>query len=375
MIETSLRTLALSGYRSYNNDLEHNKIEFNDVNIIIGANGAGKSNLISFLEMISFMMTRGLRAYVARQGGTQPLFYFGTEQTDKICGELLIHDAGQTKEDMYSFALERSATDQLFFAQEHMSFQDGGHFQPYMRDFGVGHMESGLADSTESTPRTLRTYLERLRVFHFNDTTINARIRSNASMTDGTYLRSDGGNIAAFLYNMREDPDFAKYYERILRNIRMVLPQFYDFVLEPNPNGYLPLNWRQAGCEEIFGPHQFSDGALRFVALTTLLLQPAATAPMTIILDEPEIGLHPYAISILAKEIRMASKTSQIIVSTQSPLLLNEFSCEDVITAEYDSVNQCSILKRHKETELREWLDEYTLGELWEKNVLGGLPL
>lgn len=367
MIETSLRTLALSGYRSYNNDLEHNKIEFNDINIIIGANGAGKSNLISFLEMISFMMTRGLRAYVARQGGTQPLFYFGTEQTDKICGELLIHDAGQTKEDTYSFALERSAADQLFFAQEHMSFQDRWHSQPYMRDFGVGHLESGLADTTESTPRTLRTYLERLRVFHFNDTTINARIRSNASIADGTYLRSDGGNIATFLYNMRENPDFSKYYERILRNVRTILPQFYDFVLEPNPNGYLSLNWRQAGREEIFGPHQFSDGALRFVALTTLLLQPAATAPMTIILDEPEIGLHPYAISILAKEIRMASKTSQIIVSTQSPLLLNEFSCEDIITAEYDSVTQCSILKRHKETELREWLDEYTLSELWEK--------
>ncbi len=375
MIETSLRTLALSGYRSYNNDLEHNKIAFGDVNIMIGANGAGKSNLISFLEMISFMMTRGLRAYVARQGGTQPLFHFGAEQTNEIRGELLIHDAGQTKEDTYSFALERSATDQLFFAQECMSFQDGWHSQPYIRDFGVGHLESGLADATESTPRILRTYLERLRVFHFNDTTIHARIRNNASIADGAYLRSDGGNIAAFLYNMREDPAFTKYYERILRNIRMVLPQFYDFALGPDPNGYLSLNWKQTGREEIFGPHQFSDGALRFVALTTLLLQPAATAPMTIILDEPEIGLHPYAISILAKEIRLASKTSQIIVSTQSPLLLNEFSCEDIITAEYDSVNQCSVLRRHKESELREWLAEYTLGELWEKNVLGGLPL
>ena len=152
MIETSLRTLALSGYRSYNNDLAHNTIGFNDINIIIGANGVGKSNLISFLDMISFMMTRGLRAYVARQGGTQPLFHFGAEQTDKICGELLIHDAGQTKEDTYSFALERSAADQLFFAQEHMSFQDGRYFQSYMRDFGVGHLESGLADATEPTP-------------------------------------------------------------------------------------------------------------------------------------------------------------------------------------------------------------------------------
>ena len=155
----------------------------------------------------------------------------------------------------------------------------------------------------------------------------------------------------------------------------MILPQFFDFVLEPDGNGYLSLNWRQEGAEEVFGPYQFSDGALRFVALTTLLLQPAKTAPMTIILDEPEIGLHPYAISLLAKEIRMASRTSQIIVSTQSPLLLNEFSCEDIITAEYDSIRQRSTLRRHREENLREWLQDYTLGELWEKNVLGGLPL
>ena len=174
---------------------------------------------------------------------------------------------------------------------------------------------------------------------------------------------------------MREDPADQPYYKRIIRYIRMALPQFFDFVLEPDGNGNLSLNWRQEGAEEMFGPHQFSDGALRFVALTTLLLQPVRTAPMTIILDEPEIGLHPYAVSMLAKEIRMASRTSQIIVSTQSPLLLNEFSCEDVITAEYDQVNQRSVLRRHKEEDLREWLEDYTLGELWEKNVLGGLPL
>ena len=71
----------------------------------------------------------------------------------------------------------------------------------------------------------------------------------------------------------------------------------------------------------------------------------------------------------------MTARTSQIIVSTQSPLLLNEFSCEEVITAEYDSQNQRSVLHRHKEADLHEWLKEYTLGELWEKNVLGGLPL
>ncbi len=375
MIETCLKSIALAGYRSYDGDLAQNKIDLSDINIIIGANGAGKSNLISFLEMISFMMTRGLRSYVARQGGAQSLFYFGTKQTERIAGELQIHDANGRKEDHYSFRLEPSATDQLFFAKEQIMYQEETYSKPYQKDFGIGHQEAELSNSWDTTARVLRNYLERLRVFHFNDTSINARIRSMTSAADGSYLRSDGGNISAFLYQMREDPERLPYYERIVRYTRMALPQFFDFILEPDSNGNLPLNWRTEGAEEIFGPHQFSDGALRFVALTTLLLQPARTAPMTIILDEPEIGLHPYAISLLAKEIRMASRTSQIIVSTQSPLLLNEFSCEDIITAEYDSVNQRSILRRYKESDLREWLLEYTLGELWEKNVLGGLPL
>lgn len=375
MKETYLKSLALAGYRSYNSDLIQNKIELENLNIIIGANGAGKSNLISFLEMISYMMTRGLRNYTARQGGAQSLLYFGAGRTQQIAGELQIHDADGTKEDTYSFGLERSAADQLYFAWERIAYQDDSHITPYERDLGVGHFEAELSNAYDSTARTLRKYLERLRVFHFNDTSINARIRSTASITDGTYLRSDAGNIAAFLYQMRESQEGIPYYQRIVRHIRMVLPQFFDFVLEPDANGYLSLNWQQEGGEEIFGPHQLSDGALRFAALTTLLLQPAQTAPMTIILDEPEIGLHPYAISLLAKEIQMAGRSAQIIISTQSPLLLNEFTCEDIITAEYDKIQQRSILRRHKEADLREWLQDYTLGELWEKNVLGGLPL
>lgn len=372
---TYLKSIALAGYRSYGNDLKKNQVDLKNLNVIIGANGAGKSNLISFLEMISYMMTRGLRNYVAKQGGANSLLYFGSKTTEQICGELLIHDADAHKEDKYSFMLELNTTDQLFFAKEEMSYQDSLNWRPFEYDFGVGHFESGMADHGNQTVRTLRNYLERLRVFHFNDTSISSRIRNSTNTTDGSYLRSDGGNIAAFLYRLQQTENENLYYQRIIRHIRMSMPQFYDFVLIPNENGYVNLNWKQAGSEEIFGPHQLSDGTLRLIALTTLLLQPPATAPMTIILDEPEIGLHPYALSLLAKELRMASKTSQIILATQSPILLNYFSCEDIITAEYDSVQQRSFLRRHTSQELNEWLQEYSLGELWEKNVLGGLPV
>ena len=370
-----LKRLSLAGYRSYDNDFEKNTMDFQKLNIIIGANGAGKSNLVSFLEMISYMMTRGLRSYVSRQGGGNSLMYFGPKNTDQIRGELLLEDQPGGKTDRYSFALELSAANQLFFAEEKMEYQDQRYSAPYVQDFGVGHFEAGVADSGDVTVRTLRGCLERLKIFHFNDTSISSRIRSNTNTADGGYLRADGGNLAGFLHRLKKNEAEYAYYQRIVRYIRMILPQFYDFVLEPDENGYISLNWVQNGAEEVFGPHQLSDGALRFIALTTLLLQPSASAPMTIILDEPEIGLHPYAISVLAREIRMANQTSQIIVSTQSPLLLNYFTCDDIITAEYDPERQASVLRRHTSDELKEWLNDYSLGELWEKNVLGGLPV
>ena len=370
-----LKRLSLAGYRSYDNDFEKNTIDFQKLNIIIGANGAGKSNLVSFLEMISYMMTRGLRSYVSRQGGGNSLMYFGPKNTDQIRGELLLEDQPAGKTDRYSFALELSAANQLFFAEEKMEYQDQRYSAPYVQDFGVGHFEAGVADSGDVTVRTLRGCLERLKIFHFNDTSISSRIRSSTNTADGGYLRADGGNLAGFLHRLKKNEAEYAYYQRIVRYIRMILPQFYDFALEPDENGYISLNWVQNGAEEVFGPHQLSDGALRFIALTTLLLQPSASAPMTIILDEPEIGLHPYAISVLAREIRMANQTSQIIVSTQSPLLLNYFTCDDIITAEYDPERQASVLRRHTSDELKEWLNDYSLGELWEKNVLGGLPV
>lgn len=370
-----LKRLSLAGYRSYDNDFEKNTIDFQKLNIIIGANGAGKSNLVSFLEMISYMMTRGLRSYVSRQGGGNSLMYFGPKNTDQIRGELLLEDQPGGKTDRYSFALELSAANQLFFAEEKMEYQDQRYSAPYVQDFGVGHFEAGAADSGDVTVRTLRGCLERLKIFHFNDTSISSRIRSNTNTADGGYLRADGGNLAGFLHRLKKNEAEYAYYQRIVRYIRMILPQFYDFALEPDENGYISLNWVQNGAEEVFGPHQLSDGALRFIALTTLLLQPSVSAPMTIILDEPEIGLHPYAISVLAREIRMANQTSQIIVSTQSPLLLNYFTCDDIITAEYDPERQASVLRRHTSDELKEWLNDYSLGELWEKNVLGGLPV
>ncbi|WP_315274137.1 AAA family ATPase [Selenomonas sputigena] len=369
-----LEKLALSGYCSYDNDLEKNSLVFDRVNVIVGANGAGKSNLISFLEMVAYMMTGGFRRYVAIHGGAQSLMYFGRKCTKQINGFIACKNEGGNVQDEYSFSLEANASGQLFFSREEMQYWDKENYErPYIQDLGVGHSESNMLASTKDPVKIFRNYLKQIRVFHFNDTSMAARIRNGGSAADNAYLRSDGGNIAAFLYRMREEN--LKHYQRVQRYVKTVLPQFQDFYLEEDIGGNIALRWQIAGDEGILGTNQLSDGSLRFIALTTLLLQPADHAPATIILDEPEIGLHPYALAILADEVRMASKISQIIISTQSPLFLNYFKPEEIITAEYDADKQSSRLRRHTQEELAEWLNEYSLGELWEKNVLGGMPL
>ena len=369
-----LHFLSLAGYCSYNTDINTNKIYLNNLNVIIGANGAGKSNLVSFLQMLSSMMSRGLRHYTALHGGVDSLLYFGQKSTDTISGNLHIIDDENDRKNDYCFSLCPSSNGQFFFTKEQLYSQPHNkEYETFQLDFGNGHFESNMLDTDHDYVRHFCNYLKQLRVFHFNDTSLRSAMRKPVNMVDNVQIRSDGGNIAAFLWRMREE-NFP-YYQRILRYVRMITPQLADFYLQEELGRQISLRWQVVGGEEILGAHQMSDGALRFIALTALLLQPPDTAPPTIILDEPEIGLHPHALAILSNEIRMAAKNSQIIVATQSPLLLNHFSADDVITAEYDHTQRRSVLRRQSEEKLSEWLKDYSLGELWEKNVLGGTPL
>ena len=142
-----------------------------------------------------------------------------------------------------------------------------------------------------------------------------------------------------------------------METIRLIAPYFDDFVLEPQEGNeeQIVLRWRQTGCEDVFNASQLSDGTLRFICLTTLLLQPHELQPATIIVDEPELGLHPYAITIFSEIVRQLSNEKQIIISTQSVELLNEFDVEDVIVV--DRSDTGSEFRRLDPEQLKLWLD------------------
>ncbi len=195
----------------------------------------------------------------------------------------------------------------------------------------------------------------------------------DGKVEDNRFFRADGSNLAPFLYYLREK--HGSSYGSIVREIRRVAPFFDDFVLEPlrlKPDD-IKLEWHHRESDQYFDASSLSDGTLRFIALATLLLQPEESRPSVILIDEPELGLHPYAIGVLAALVRQASETSQVILSTQSPTLLDHFAPEEVLVA--DRINGATTLERLDAKRLAKWLEDYSLGQLWEKNEIGGRPV
>jgi predicted ATPase len=262
----------------------------------------------------------------------------------------------------------------LIFSNETCSFY-GDYTAESQRPLGSGHEESKLPKSAQKGKwKDIYDYVYNSllgwKVYHFHDTSDSAHVKRIGDINDNLYLRPDASNLAAFLYRLQNTA--GAHYETIRDTIRLVAPFFDDFILRPMPENEtkIRLEWRERGSDYPFLAHYLSDGTLRFICLATLLLQPEL--PSTILIDEPELGLHPYAIAVLAALMRSAATKTQIIVSTQSVSLVNEVEPEDLLIVERR--DQATVIERPDPKHLSQWLEEYTLGELWEKNVLGGRP-
>jgi predicted ATPase len=371
-----LKQIAIHGYKSFHPD--GLKLEIKDITVLLGANGSGKSNLVSFFKLLSWMMTGALQNFIGESGSANDLLFYGSKTTNRLEAELLF--ANDRAEDKYSFKLSHAAGDTLIFTEEVLFCKLKHENKPFTLTLDPGLKESGLYEKSRAKnakiTRVIYQLLKSIQVFQFHDTSKEARIRNKGYINDNDFLRSDGGNLAAMLYAMKNNSQLEKYYLRIVRYIQLIMPQFGDFVLDPSPlnENYIILNWKEKGTDYLFGPHQLSDGTMRFMALATLLLQPKQTLPSVVVLDEPELGLHPFAISVLAGMIKSASQNCQLILATQSPRLVDEFDINEIVIVERDAQKRCTIFNQLMEDELRDWLQNYSTSELWEKNVLGGRP-
>lgn len=323
--------------------------------------------------MLNSISNKRLSFYVAKNGYSNSLLYFGRKKSEFIEGSILFKLDGKNTNNRYDFKLvPQNQGSGFYFEQDqggyNLSTELTGENWSMDELGGSGKEESGISESTMFRAKFLRDFFNSFNVYHFHDTSSESPLKQASNALDYKYLKSDGSNLAAFLYRIKET--YPKHFNLIEYTVRSVAPFFEKFDLEPdliNPE-VIYLNWLENGSEDYFNANHLSDGTLRFIALTTLLLQPEA--PNTIILDEPELGLHPFAISKLAGMIKKASVHSQIIVATQSVNLVNEFTADDIIVVNRED-NQ-TVFRRQSSEMLSDWLEDYSIGELWEKNVIGG---
>ncbi len=346
--------------------------------VLIGANGCGKSNFIRFFEMVTWMIGAGrLAEFVQRNGGADDQLFGGSKVTPVMEAELAIRtDQGRND---YRFLFSYAHPDRFIFTEEAFRFSRAGwSTEAPWQHLGSGHSEAeirevpdraGIPEVNSTTARVLVHLLRRCAVYQFHDTSHDSQMKKHWDARDNAYLKSHGGNLAAILLRLeRED---RQRFERIGDHIRGALPIFDRFELEES-HGKVMLRWKAAGMDKTIGAHLTSDGSLRFFALVTLLNLPSGMLPDVVLLDEPELGLHPAAIALVGEMIKVCAADRQVIVATQSPLLVDAFDIKEILVLEAQDGK--SSVRRFDRERYQDWLNEYTTGELWQKNLLGGRP-
>lgn len=366
-----LSSISIDGFKSL---AATGPIALGPINLIIGPNGSGKSNFLAAFAFLQAIQDGRLYDYVRTAGGADELLHFGSKTTQEIKLSLSFQDALHG----YQLTLKADHNDNLFALNESVTGPNSAQPpQPHSEALAAqgGGKEAGISSPNLSQGAAwIQARLGGWRLYHVHDTSASSPLRKTARVDDSDFLRPDGSNLAAFLYRLKQTEKYASAYALIRKTVQRVAPFFDDFLLRPDnlAPDFIKLAWKHKGSDKYFGASTFSDGTLRFIALVTLFLQPLELRPSVILVDEPELGLHPSAITLLAALMRQTSAQTQIIASTQSPQLLDHFDPQEVLVA--NRVHSATTLTRIDPAPLAAWLEDYSLGQLWEKNEIGGRP-
>ncbi|MGM0653981.1 MAG: AAA family ATPase [Thermodesulfobacteriota bacterium] len=372
----ALDKITVKGFKSIK---ELNEFRLGNLNVIIGANGAGKSNFVQIFRMLVAMTQRNLNPFILGRGGADNFLFNGPKVTSAINIEFEFASLSpfSTGSNFYKFELIPTVDEEFLISEERK------YITTDWRSYGGPSKESRLYDMRNEKSMNgqyngvghfVYESIANWMVYHFHDTGERSPMRRSEIVEDCYKLRGDAANIAPFLLKLKHDNFFSDYYKKIVDAVRLVIPFFDDFRLDVKKLGEaekVRLSWHQKGSDFPMQPYHLSDGAIRFICLATALLQPSP--PSTIIIDEPELGLHPAAIVVLAELIQAASKQTQVIVATQSPALIDQFGIDDIIVV--NRKDGASTFERLKEEDFSAWLEDYSVGELWSKNVITGGPV
>lgn len=362
-----LKTVTLRGYKSI---VKLEDFALRNLNVLIGANGAGKSNFIGIFKLLAALAEGNLQTFVQKQGGPDALLHGGRKRTQQIDAEIYFEPHFTGVQNGYCVSLTPTADNRLIFSREE-TWVSGRYTAGTAIRLGTAHDEAKLRDDPQKVSEYVRPAMQSWRQYHFHDTGDSAAVKRPHGSNDNLRLKPAAENLAAYLAKLKNT--YPDAYQRIVDTIKLAAPFFGGFVIRDPLPETIELEWfEQTDPDTPYKAHVLSDGTLRFMCLTTLLMQPAHRLPDTVLIDEPELGLHPYAINLLADMLKQVAETKQVIVSTQSVELLNAFEPQDVVVVERES--GATVLKRLDAEDLKGWLEDYNLGDLWKRNVLGGRP-
>ncbi|KPA15064.1 recombinase RecF [Candidatus Magnetomorum sp. HK-1] len=358
----NLQKISVKGFKS----IQSLTLNIAPANVLLGANGAGKSNFLSLFTFLNHLAQGKLSSYVTRNGFAHSFLFFSAKKTPRMSIDLHIDNIHYHAE-----LIINTYDDSFIFENEYIVC----HSTAAKIDLHGKPGESGLLSNRDSIENqcNILEYLKNIRVYHFHDNSEYANFKQAIALNACEYLYPNAQNIAAFLYRLRHE--FFKYYHDIVTTIQTVSPFFHDFYLVPTgdqDNEKILLKWLHRNHDTPFSANQLSDGTSRFICLVVLLLQPEQLRPNIIVMDEPELGLHPAALDVLADIIQKISQENQIICTTQSVSFANHFMPENFIIV--DRKNDMSTFQRLTGKHLQHWLQDFNMGDLWEKNLIGGGP-
>ena len=369
---SSLGKLTIRGFKSIREledfDLEFKPIsgledfEQRNLNILIGANGSGKGNLIAAIQMLKAQAAGTLESYIASNGGVSALLHNGSKPANKIELEASIssnsYKLSITPKPDGSYELAESASPHIASKTEPEDAED---------DRLLAVQQDVAAYPSEGAKESVHQSINSWRMYHFHDTGPTAAMRRPGLIQDNEHLRPDASNIAPYLLRLRDE--HPSTYKRVLYGWHHIAPFLDDPILETHKVGRetkVSLAWKAKGSSCTMQARHLSGGVMRFLCLAAALWH--KNYPPMIVVDEPELGLHPDPVDLAYELIECAARHTQVITATQSTLLLRECAIEDVVVVRRK--DDQSTFEKLKHDDFKAWLEDYSVSGLWLMNVI-----
>jgi len=365
--------------------LQHMEVGLSDLTVLVGPNSSGKTALLEAVRVLSRSADRALAQAVADLGGMVavmsrggdglgPHFALRVPVTSSRVAlyELTLRTVQSTHEveteELWSGLAGVEHADLAFgFGLLHGVRVVDPELRGWDPRLGLERQETLLSDRPPggSWVDELRAALASIAFYGPVDAGPDAPIRLPQQVRPARLPRPSGEYLASTLQYKRSRDRWM--FDRLEGVLRTAYPGFEGLDFEPVAAGSIMLTWSERG--KVYYANELSEGTLRFLLLASLLL--TTELPALVLIDEPEVSLHPELLCLLSDLLQDASSRTQLLVATQSPELISWLKPEQIVVLDLDDEGWCQATPGDQ-LNLEDWLKDYTLGQLWTKGVIGG---